>query len=118
MNGSTGRIEGLSRRNLLRGGATVAAAGAFGAFLSACSSSSSSSSSAAASTASATGKAVASLGSMSLQLGWIAGAGYSGSFIADSKGYYTRQGVKVAILPGGPSVSGRPLLISNKVQVA
>jgi ABC-type nitrate/sulfonate/bicarbonate transport system substrate-binding protein len=55
---------------------------------------------------------------MSLQLGWIAGAGYSGSFIADSKGYYTGQGVKVTILPGGPSVSGMPLLISNKVQVA
>jgi ABC-type nitrate/sulfonate/bicarbonate transport system substrate-binding protein len=55
---------------------------------------------------------------MSLQLGWIPGAGYSGSFIADSEGYYTAQGVKVAILPGGPAVSGMPLLISNKVQVA
>jgi ABC-type nitrate/sulfonate/bicarbonate transport system substrate-binding protein len=120
MNRSTDRIEeGPSRRNLLRGGVTVAAAGAFGAFLSACSSSSSSSSSAAASAgASSTGKAAANLGSMSLQLGWIPGAGYSGSFIADSKGYYTAQGVKVAILPGGPSVSGMPLLISNKVQVA
>jgi ABC-type nitrate/sulfonate/bicarbonate transport system substrate-binding protein len=118
MNRSTGRIEeGLSRRNLLRGGASVAAAGAFSAFLAACSSSSSSSSSAAAS-ATATGKAAVSLGSMSLQLGWLAGAGYSGSFIADSKGYYTAQGVKVSILPGGPSVSGMPLLISNKVQIA
>jgi len=121
MNRSTGRIEeGLSRRNLLRGGTAVAAAGAFGAFLSACSSSSSSSSSAPASAAasSSTGKAVASLGSVSLQLGWIPGAGYSGSFIADSEGYYTAQGVDVTILPGGPSVSGMPLLISNKVQVA
>jgi ABC-type nitrate/sulfonate/bicarbonate transport system substrate-binding protein len=94
----------------------VAAAGAFGPFLAACASSSSSSSSAAASAA--TGGAPASLGSMSLQLGWIPGAGYSGSFIADSKGYYSGQGVKVTILPGGPSVSGMPLLISNKVQVA
>jgi ABC-type nitrate/sulfonate/bicarbonate transport system substrate-binding protein len=123
MSRSTDRLEegliarggsALSRRSLLRGGATVAAAGAFGTFLAACSSSSSSSSAA----ASSTGKAAASLGSMSLQLGWIAGAGYSGSFIADSKGYYTGQGVKVTILPGGPSVSGMPLLISNKVQVA
>jgi ABC-type nitrate/sulfonate/bicarbonate transport system substrate-binding protein len=97
----------------------VAAAGAFGTFLAACASSSSSSSSAAASAAAtATGGAAASLGSMSLQLGWIPGAGYSGSFIADSKGYYSGQGVKVTILPGGPSVSGMPLLISNKVQVA
>jgi ABC-type nitrate/sulfonate/bicarbonate transport system substrate-binding protein len=109
----------LSRRSLLRGGATVAAAGAFGTFLAACASSSSSSSSAAsAASATGTGKAAASLGSMSLQLGWIAGAGYSGSFIADSKGFYTGQGVNVTILPGGPSVSGMPLLISNKVQVA
>lgn len=110
----------LSRRTLLRGGATVAAAGAFGAFLAACSSSSSTpagspGSASASGSASAAG---ASLGSLSLQLGWIAGAGYSGSFIADSNGYYTRHGVKVSILPGGPSVSGMPLLISNKVQVA
>jgi ABC-type nitrate/sulfonate/bicarbonate transport system substrate-binding protein len=127
MSRSTGRIEegllarggsALSRRSLLRGGATVAAAGAFGPFLAACASSSSSSSSAAASAAATTGGAPASLGSMSLQLGWIPGAGYSGSFIADSKGYYSGQGVKVTILPGGPSVSGMPLLISNKVQVA
>jgi ABC-type nitrate/sulfonate/bicarbonate transport system substrate-binding protein len=110
----------FSRRSLLRGGTAVAAAGAFGAFLAACSSSSSTSagsSGSAGSTGSASA-AAGSLGSLSLQLGWIPGAGYSGSFIADSKGYYSRQGVKVSILPGGPSVSGMPLLISNKVQVA
>jgi len=107
----------LSRRTLLRGGASVAAAGAFSAFLAACSSSSSSSSAPAAA-GSGSASAAANLGSLSLQLGWIPGAGYAGSFIADSKGYYTRHGVKVSILPGGPSVSGMPLLISNKVQVA
>jgi ABC-type nitrate/sulfonate/bicarbonate transport system substrate-binding protein len=110
----------FSRRSLLRGGTAIAAAGAFGAFLAACSSSSSTSagsSGSAGSTGSASA-AAGSLGSLSLQLGWIPGAGYSGSFIADSKGYYSRQGVKVSILPGGPSVSGMPLLISNKVQVA
>jgi ABC-type nitrate/sulfonate/bicarbonate transport system substrate-binding protein len=112
---------GFSRRTLLRGGASVAAAGAFGAFLAACSSSSSSSSANASPSTSSAGSsspATGNLGSLSLQLGWIAGAGYSGSFIADSKGFYTRHGVKVSILPGGPSVSGMPLLISNKVQVA
>jgi ABC-type nitrate/sulfonate/bicarbonate transport system substrate-binding protein len=103
---------GFSRRTLLRGGVTVAAAGAFGALVSACSSSSSPAS------GSSGSSTPASLGSLSLQLGWVAGAGYSGSFIADSEGYYTGQGVKVSILPGGPSVSGMPLLISNKVQVA
>lgn len=110
----------FSRRSLLRGGATVAAAGAFGALLAACSSSSSSSagSSGSASPAGSGSAAAGNLGSLSLQLGWIAGAGYSGSFIADTKGYYSQQGVKVSILPGGPSVSGMPLLISNKVQVA
>jgi ABC-type nitrate/sulfonate/bicarbonate transport system substrate-binding protein len=121
MTRSTGRAEeglvtrngtALSRRTLLRGGASVAAAGAFSAFLAACSSSSSTT------TAPAAKKSAASLGSISLQLGWLAGAGYSGSFIADSRGYYSEQGVKVTILPGGPSVSGMPLLISNKVQIA
>jgi ABC-type nitrate/sulfonate/bicarbonate transport system substrate-binding protein len=106
-----------SRRALLRGGATVAAAGAVGTFLAACGSSSSSGAFASGS-ASASGTAAASLGSLTFQLGWIAGAGYSGSFIADSYGYYTKQGVDVTIRPGGPSVSGMPLLISNKVQVA
>jgi ABC-type nitrate/sulfonate/bicarbonate transport system substrate-binding protein len=120
---TSGGGGGFSRRNLLRGGVSVAAAGAFGAFLAACSSSSSSSSSAASSPStgsagSSSPAAAANLGSLSLQLGWIAGAGYAGSFIADTKGFYTKQGVKVSILPGGPSVSGMPLLISNKVQVA
>ena len=93
----------FSRRSLLRGGTAVAAAGAFGAFLAACSSSSSTSAGSSGS-AGSTGSASAagSLGSLSLQLGWIPGAGYSGSFIADSKGYYSRQGVKVSILPRGP----------------
>lgn len=113
---------GFSRRTLLRGGASVAAAGAFSAFLAACSSSSSSSSATApgtgAASASGSSSAAANLGSLSFQLGWIAGAGYAGSFIADSEGLYAKQGVKVTILPGGPSVSGMPLLISDKVQVA
>jgi ABC-type nitrate/sulfonate/bicarbonate transport system substrate-binding protein len=109
---------GFSRRTLLRGGASVAAAGAFSAFLAACSSSSSSSTSSAPAASGGGSAAAASLGSLTLQLGWIPGAGYAGSFIADSKGYYTRHGVKVTIAPGGPSVSGMPLLISNKVQVA
>lgn len=110
----------ISRRTILRGGASAAAAGAFGVFLAACSSSSSSSATSSPGPAPASGgsSAAAGLGSLSLQLGWIAGAGYSGSFIADSKGFYARHGVKVTILPGGPSVSGMPLLISNKVQVA
>jgi ABC-type nitrate/sulfonate/bicarbonate transport system substrate-binding protein len=110
----TGDSATFSRRTLLRGGATAAAAGALGTILAACGSSSTSASS----SGSASGTAAASLGSLTFQLGWIAGAGYSGSFIADSYGYYTKQGVDVAIRPGGPSVSGMPLLISDKVQVA
>lgn len=105
----------VSRRSVLRGGATVAAAGTFSAFLAACSSSSSSSPSASA--ASATSSA-ASLGSITYLLGWIANASYTGTYIADSKGYYKQHGLGVTIRPGGPSVSGMPLLISNKVQVA
>jgi ABC-type nitrate/sulfonate/bicarbonate transport system substrate-binding protein len=116
----TGDSAAFSRRALLRGGATAATAGALGALLAACGTSSSSgaSSSGASPSGSASGTAAASLGSLTFQLGWIAGAGYSGSFIADSYGYYTKHGVDVTIRPGGPSVSGMPLLISDKVQVA
>jgi ABC-type nitrate/sulfonate/bicarbonate transport system substrate-binding protein len=107
----------VSRRTVLRGGATVAAAGAFSAFLAACGSSSSASSSSAKSTTGAS-SGTTSLGKLSYQLGWIANASYTGSYIADSKGYYSQHGLDVTIVPGGPSVSGMPLLISNKVQVA
>ena len=107
----------ISRRTVLRGGASVAAAGAFSAFLAACSSSSPSPT---ASTKPATPgpSSASSLGKISYQLGWIANASYTGSYIADSKGYYRQHGLDVTIVPGGPSVSGMPLLISNKVQVA
>jgi ABC-type nitrate/sulfonate/bicarbonate transport system substrate-binding protein len=110
----------FSRRTVLRGGVSVAVAGAFGTLLAACSSSSSSTSAAASGSATpaGTGTSAASLGSLSLQLGWLPGAPYGGSFIAESKGYYARHGLKVSILPGGPAVSGMPLLISNKVQIA
>jgi ABC-type nitrate/sulfonate/bicarbonate transport system substrate-binding protein len=110
----------VSRRTVLRGGATVAAAGAFSAFLAACGSSSSSSPAFSSSATSPTGASsgTTSLGKLAYQLGWIANASYTGSYIADSKGYYSQLGLDVTIVPGGPSVSGMPLLVSNKVQVA
>jgi len=54
------------------------------------------------------------LGSVDYQLGWIANSGYSGSYIAKTRGYYTRHGVDVNIIPGGPSVAGMALLVANK----
>jgi ABC-type nitrate/sulfonate/bicarbonate transport system substrate-binding protein len=122
MTRSTSRAAGplagsaFSRRALLRGGTSVAAAGAFSAFLAACGSSSSSSAPSSGSASAA--PSATSLGSLTYQLGWIANASYSGSYIADSKGYYKSHGLDVTIKPGGPSVSGMPLLISNKVQIA
>jgi ABC-type nitrate/sulfonate/bicarbonate transport system substrate-binding protein len=108
----------MSRRAMLRGGASVAAAGAFSAFLAACSSSSSPSPAASTKPATPGTSPASSLGKISYQLGWIANASYTGSYIADSKGYYSQHGLDVTIVPGGPSVSGMPLLVSNKVQVA
>jgi ABC-type nitrate/sulfonate/bicarbonate transport system substrate-binding protein len=108
----------ISRRTMLRGGASVAAAGAFSAFLAACSSSSSSSVTASTKSTASGSPSATSLGKLSYQLGWIANASYIGSYIADTKGYYSQHGLDVTIVPGGPSVSGMPLLISNKVQVA
>jgi ABC-type nitrate/sulfonate/bicarbonate transport system substrate-binding protein len=108
----------ISRRTMLRGGASLAAAGTFSAFIAACSSSSSPSATASTNSTASGSPSAASLGKLSYQLGWIANASYTGSYIADTKGYYSQHGLDVTIVPGGPSVSGMPLLISNKVQVA
>lgn len=118
----------LSRRTLLstaaRGGVGLAAFGGIGALLDACGGSSKSSSPAPAAGGSSAGggsapaSGVSSLGTVDFQLGWVENVGYAGSYIASSRGYYRNHGVDVTIHPGGPSVSGMPLLVAGKRLVA
>jgi ABC-type nitrate/sulfonate/bicarbonate transport system substrate-binding protein len=110
-----------SRRTLLRGGVSLAAMGGLGAVLAACGSSSKTGTTASASTSAgvpSAGGTVPLLGTVPFQLGWVENVGYMGSYIADSRGYYRRHGVKVDIHPGGPAVSGMPLLVAGKVMIA
>jgi ABC-type nitrate/sulfonate/bicarbonate transport system substrate-binding protein len=95
---------GLGRRRLLTAGGIAAIAGPV---LAACSSSSSSSSSAAAgSSSSASSTAMANLGALDYRLSWIKNVEFAGSYIADTKGYYTAQGFSsVNLIAGGASAT-------------
>lgn len=39
-----------------------------------------------------------------LQLKWLPQAQFMGYYIADAKGYYAEEGIKIEILPGGPDI--------------
>jgi ABC-type nitrate/sulfonate/bicarbonate transport system substrate-binding protein len=58
-----------------------------------------------------------SLGSMSFQFNWITNIQFAGSFIAQSKGYYTQAGVDVALVTGGPNVSVIPVVQAGNALV-
>jgi ABC-type nitrate/sulfonate/bicarbonate transport system substrate-binding protein len=100
----------MSRRSILagaaKGGAALAALGASGTLMSVLGG------------AEASAAPTKLLGTVPFQLGWVKNVAYSGSFIADKRGYYRAHGVDVDILPGGPSVQGMPLLVDGKVFVA
>jgi len=94
---------GFDRRRFLVAGGLAAVAGPI---LAACSSSSSSSSSSAAPAATTSSGAAASLGALSYRLSWIKNVEFAGSYIADTKGYYTAQGFSsVNLISGGPSAT-------------
>src|SRR6218665_128573 len=57
------------------------------------------------------------LGEISYQLGWVKNFQFAGEYIADSKGYFTQQGLKVSLLSGGPGVSAEPIVLSGKALV-
>jgi ABC-type nitrate/sulfonate/bicarbonate transport system substrate-binding protein len=59
----------------------------------------------------------ASLGSMSYQLNWITNVQFAGSFIAQSKGYYTQEGVDVTLVTGGPTVTVIPVIQAGNALV-
>ena len=83
--------------------------------IAACGSSSSSSSGSGASVSGS-----ADLGELRYQLSWIKNVEFAGSYIADSKGYYTKQGFsKVTLIGGGPSATpGETMVVTKKATVA
>jgi ABC-type nitrate/sulfonate/bicarbonate transport system substrate-binding protein len=114
----------LDRRTFFRRSGQFAGlalvAGSAAGLLDACSSASSTSSASAAATpAAANGKTTpASLPAMSFQLSWLENVQFGGSYIAEQRGYYTAAGLSaVDLLPGGPTVSIEPIVVSGKALV-
>lgn len=58
-----------------------------------------------------------SLGSANLQLDWIEDIEFAGSYIAKSNGYYTKAGLDVGLLAGGPSTSVEPIVVAGRALV-
>lgn len=58
-----------------------------------------------------------SLGSANLQLDWIEDVEFAGSYIARTKGYYAKEGLHVGLLPGGPSTTVEPIVVSGRALV-
>ena len=59
-----------------------------------------------------------SLSSVVFQLGWVFNAGAAGTYIADDQGYFAEEGLRVKLLPGGPSVVTPPIVASGRALVA
>jgi len=115
----------LDRRSFLRrgavGGAGVAvlATGGLSALLAACSSSSKSPSSATnAPGTTAAGGTKKDFGELVFQLSWIKNVEFAGEYIADTNGFYTKEGFsKVTLLSGGPNVQQDAVVASGKALV-
>lgn len=41
-----------------------------------------------------------------LQLGWLASNGVLGEIVADEKGFFAEEGLKLEVIPGGPNIDG------------
>lgn len=100
------RRQFLTRTGKTLGG--IAALGGAGNLLAACSSGGSS-------TVASGG---AKNGRLTYQLVWLPNFQNAGDFVADAKGYFTKEGLQVTIKNGGPGVIVEPLLVSGKAQIA
>jgi ABC-type nitrate/sulfonate/bicarbonate transport system substrate-binding protein len=61
------------------------------------------------------GAATPDYGSLTFQLSWIKNVEFAGSYIADTKGYYKKQGFSsVELLSGGPTVQQDAIVQSGK----
>jgi len=55
---------------------------------------------------------------ISFQTSWLPSVQFSGSYLADSEGYYADEGLDVTILPGGPDVDPQAAIASGQVDIA
>ncbi|MDF2991139.1 MAG: transporter substrate-binding protein [Microbacterium sp.] len=55
--------------------------------------------------------------SMSLATSWVPMVQFAGSYEADSKGYYSDEGLDVTILPGGPEVDPTATVAAGQAQI-
>ncbi|CAN5522974.1 hypothetical protein BH10ACT1_BH10ACT1_07040 [soil metagenome] len=102
MNDHLPRRAFLGRAAALGGG--LAFAGGAAGLLGACSSDSDGSSS----------SGSGSTSKMAYQLGWLKDVQFAGDYMADSKGYWTKQGLDVSLLTGGPGVDSLPIVSVDK----
>lgn len=56
--------------------------------------------------------------SIKFQTSWLPSVQFSGSYIADSEGYYAEENLDVEILPGGPDVDNQAAIASGQVDIA
>jgi len=59
----------------------------------------------------------AALTPLTLQTSWIPLVQFGGSYVADSEGYYAKNGVDVDILPGGPDVDSMAAVASGQADI-
>lgn len=103
----------MDRRNFLKGGTLLAGGVALGApLLGACSSDSPPGPG-----TQGTGTTSDTKAAATFQLGWLANAENMGIFMAQDHGHFAAQQLDVKIVPGGPSVSIGPLIVSRKALV-
>lgn len=68
-------------------------------------------------TRASSGSSSGSLGSASLQLDWIEDIEFAGSYCAKSLGYYSKAGLDVTLLAGGPSTSVEPIVVAGRALI-
>jgi ABC-type nitrate/sulfonate/bicarbonate transport system substrate-binding protein len=95
----------MDRRSFLRAGLGAVGVAAASPLLAACGGGSSSSTTS------------SGLTTISYQLSWIKNFQFGGDYIADSKGYYKAQGLKVNLLAGGPNTAVDPIVQSGKALI-
>jgi ABC-type nitrate/sulfonate/bicarbonate transport system substrate-binding protein len=68
----------------------------------------------AAGSAAGTSAAAKPLVKTGFQLGWLKSVQYSGTFIAEEKGYYRDENLEVQVFPGGPNNPVDPTIVSGQ----
>jgi ABC-type nitrate/sulfonate/bicarbonate transport system substrate-binding protein len=59
-----------------------------------------------------------SLGAAALAFSWVENVQQAGSYIAQSRGFYKKEGLNVTFIPGGDTYAGEPLVVSGKALLA